>query len=200
MKPFAFTAIELTKSAVALSAVNVDSSAPVFEIFHTVASVKSARTGTFGSTTTLSGLTGADVGTAFGSTTRALALDPAIQILPAVSAAIAVAILEAPCVSARRHFSAPSAPIARTLESFNKTMSGPATSIFVSGVIGVARFIATIAFTLIGLGAAEAICEEKISGRVKSATAKRFTIVCLRKFLRAITRCFHSFCNNVSKI
>ena len=154
----------------------------MFEIFHTVASVKSARTGTFGSTITLSGLIGAVVGTAPGATTRALALDPAIQILPAESAAIAVAILDAPCVSAKRHFSAPSAPIARTLESFSKTISGPTTNIFVSTVIGVERFIATIALATIGFGTALALCEENTSGRVKRSTKKRFTIMFLRKF------------------
>ena len=169
--------MELIKRGEELSAVRVDNSAPAFEIFQTVAIVKSARTGTFGSTTTLSGLIGAEVGVALGVTTRTLALDPAIQILPALSAASAVAMLDSPCVRARRHFSLPSAPIARTLESFNKTIDEPTKSIFVSGVIGVARFIATIAFTTTGFGAAEALCEEKISGSVKSATAKRFTIV-----------------------
>ena len=94
--PFAFTAIELTKIGVVLSAVNVDKSAPAFEIFQTVAIVKSARTGTFGSTTTLSGLTGGVLGTAPGGTTRALALDPAIQIFPKESAVTAVAILDTP--------------------------------------------------------------------------------------------------------
>ena len=89
--------------------------------------------------------------------TGATALDPAIQIVPVPSAAIAVAILAAPCVSARRHFSTPSEPIARTLESLSKTIDEPSTNIFVSAVIGAARFIATIAFATIGFGAAVAV-------------------------------------------
>jgi hypothetical protein len=49
--------------------------------------------------------------------------------------------------------------------------------------MGVARFIATISFTAIGFGAAFAWSEEKISGRVRSRTEKRLTIILLRKFL-----------------
>ena len=96
MKPFAFRAIELIKSAAAFSIVKVDKSAPALEIFQIVAIVRSARTGTFGSTITLSGFIGVVVGAVLGVATRAFALDPAIHILPALSAAIAVAILAAP--------------------------------------------------------------------------------------------------------
>jgi hypothetical protein len=177
VNPFALSAIELINSGDELSRVNVETSAPVLETFHTVAIVRSARVGTFGSTMTLSGFIGATVGVALGVTIRALALEPAIQMLPTESAAIAVAILATPCVSGRRHLSEPSTPIARTAESLSKIMDGPTTNIFVSGVMGVARLIATISFTTMDLGAADALCEENMNGIVKSATAKRFTIM-----------------------
>ena len=44
------------------------------------------------------------------------------------------AILATPCVRAKRHFSTPSEPIARTLESLSKTIDEPTTNIFVSTV------------------------------------------------------------------
>ena len=162
-------------NAVSGSAVYVATSAPIFETFHIVATVKSARIGTFGSTTTLSGLIGTAVGVGLGVTTGATALDPAIQIFPVLSAAIAVAILATPCVRAKRHFSTPSEPIARTLESLSKTIDEPTTNIFVSTVTGAARLRATIAFTVIGFGAAVAPCVEKISERERSETTIFFT-------------------------
>jgi hypothetical protein len=125
----------------------------------------------------LSGFIGATVGVALGVTIRALALEPAIQMLPAVSAAIAVAILAAPCISARLHLSKPSAPIARTEESLSKIMDEPTTNIFVSVVTGVARLIATISFATIGFGAATAVLIGKTNESIKRKSKERFTII-----------------------
>jgi hypothetical protein len=177
VKPFALSAIELINSGEEFSKVNVDKSAPELDSFQTVAIVKSPRVGTFGSITTLSGLTGDGEGTALGITTGALALEPATQIFPEASAAIAVAILEAPCERVIRHFSAPSEPSARILDSLSKTIDDPTTNIFVSALIGVARLRAAIDLTTIGFGAAEALWEIKRIGKVKSKPTKRFTIL-----------------------
>ena len=182
VKPFALSAIELINSGDVFSKVNVDKSAPALDSFQIVAIVKSPRVGTFGSITTLSGLTGDGEGTALGITTGALALEPATQIFPEASAAIAVAILEAPCERVIRHFSAPSEPSARILDSLSKTIDDPTTNIFVSALIGVARLRATIGLTLIGFGAASALCEKTKDARIKRKLIKRF-IFLLRKFL-----------------
>ena len=177
VNPFVFTAIEFTSSADLTSNEYVESNCPAPEIFQTVATVKSERVGTLGATTTLSGLIGAVVGIEFGATTGIFALEPATHIFPALSAIRAVAILAAPCVSARRHFSMPSAPIAQIVESLSKTIDEPRICILVFAVMGVARLIATISFAATGFVTAPACCETNTSGRVKRAAARRFTIV-----------------------
>lgn len=177
VKPFAFSAIELINKGEEFSKVKVDKSVPALDIFQIVAIVKSPRVGIFGSIGMLSGLTGDGEGTALGITTGAFALDPATQIFPEVSAAIAVAILEAPCVNEIRHFSAPFESSARILDSLSKTIDEPTTNIFVSALMGVARLRAAIDLTTIGFGAAEALWEIKRIGKVKSKPTKRFTIL-----------------------
>jgi hypothetical protein len=47
----------------------------------------------------------------------------------------------------------------------------------VFAVMGVARLIATISFAVTGFVTAPACCETNTRGRVKSAAARRFTIV-----------------------
>ena len=153
------------------------------ETFQSVAIVKSERVGTLGATTTLSGLIGGVVGIEFGATVGTFALEPATQIFPALSATKAVAILAAPCVSARRHLSTPSAPIAQRVESLSKRIDEPRMCILVFAVTGVARLIATISFATTGFVTAPACCEINTSGRVRRAAARRFTIILLRKFL-----------------
>ena len=125
----------------------------------------------------LSGFTGGGVGIALGITTGAFALDPATQIFPEESAATAVAILEAPCARFIRHFSAPSEPSARILDSLSKIIDEPTINIFVSALIGADRLSETIGLTTSGFGAAVALWEIKRIGKTKNKPTRRFTIL-----------------------